>query len=99
MEDDRNYATGFRGAVLGTGGQISRDIEQTELTSLLGTCGQQAADIRRMVGAILDRVSPQNKDESCDPQAFNGGHIGRAELLRSTQREVLEALTLLSKLV
>jgi hypothetical protein len=79
---------------------LSRVEGETELSSLLVTITQQAHETNALVGNIFSRVYPQAGAESCaEKQAFNGGYVGMAEQIRSTQRAAIELLHQLAKLV
>ena len=73
--------------------------QQTELTSLLGTLETQAHELRGIAISILQRVSPMPEEQCAEKQCFGSGHIGRAEEIRSIQRETINTLLALAKLV
>lgn len=74
---------------------------ETELTSLLGTIGEQAHDIKRLAESMLNRTAPQ-PEADCGTDAklnIGGGYVGKAEGIRSTQRAAIELLNTLSKFI
>jgi hypothetical protein len=81
----------MQGAALG--------VQETELSSLLNTLSQQAYEIRAAAGNILARVYPQPTEDCAEKQVFGSGYVGSAEQIRSVQREAIDLLQQLAKLV
>jgi hypothetical protein len=79
---------------------LSAAKQETELGSILSTLRTQAVELRSQIAAIYDRVSPRCENENCgEGQCFGGNYVGRAEEVRSIQREAIDLLIELSKFV